>query len=391
LRQVDTDLKNPVPTVKTVELQDPILEADPEEKLTEEEERQVVALADSEALPAGSAQMSSASSSAASTVVAAPLDNLGAKLPHVEPGKAGKKREAAVDSLIGPGEPSLDLPSAVWGSELASVESGAPEGNAAVQPAKTPELRAAVAEGSAFKRALEPLTVDETRSGLDSRARKRLRTAPVGEPLSGDVAGAALGGSDGSVRLVWPVSGEAISKLREQVELLLSDHNMPRDTWLKDTAAANGGVISLSVLASLPKLQAIAGTSDEATLARLIAAAFSGQPLSDVCNLTQDGQGMERVHDLPKSVNFDEQTTHTWGWPPNLTSHEQIHEVMSAFGRVMAVFPFTNPDRTFNGSALVEYSKVEEAQKANTNPRLEFAGQKIHCQSKQKWRFPKKR
>mmetsp|Transcript_40175 Transcript_40175/g.29635 ORF Transcript_40175/g.29635 Transcript_40175/m.29635 type:complete len:329 (+) Transcript_40175:41-1027(+) len=149
-----------------------------------------------------------------------------------------------------------------------------------------------------------------------------------------------------------------MEQIKKQVEFYFSDSNYRKDTFLRAAAESDSeGFVPISVLLTFNKLRNIASNIDD------VANAVAD---SDLLVLSADKLKVKRREPLPEVDTSADRTLYVKGYPlddPNV-SIESIASYFSSFGKVNMVKLRKTVEKTFKGSALIEFSTVAEMNEA---------------------------
>lgn len=146
-------------------------------------------------------------------------------------------------------------------------------------------------------------------------------------------------------------------KVLKQLEFYFSDSNFPKDKFLRGEAEKSEDKLSVPVetVLSFKRLQSLGATAEMvAKVAKC----------SAVIKVSDDGKMVGRINPVDETVGQTtiERTVYVKGWPetPDPTI-ESVEEFYGAFGKVLSVRLRRRRNKSFKGTMLVEFSKVEEA------------------------------
>jgi len=166
---------------------------------------------------------------------------------------------------------------------------------------------------------------------------------------------------------------ELASKVLKQVEFYFSDSNFPKDKFLRAQAALDAeGYVSLDKILTFKRMQELC-TDKEAVVEVLRD--------SSVIQLNPDETMVKRIAPLPENDITKERTAFTEGWPENVTM-EQVSSFFSSIGSVLSVRFIKDTDKHLTGKVYVEFSSVEELQKAISKSPMQFNESSITIISK---------
>lgn len=145
-----------------------------------------------------------------------------------------------------------------------------------------------------------------------------------------------------------------LAGIKKQVEFYFSDSNYRKDAFLRQSAEADSeGFVPISILLTFNKLKQL--TTDVAVVADALKD-------SDTVVINSTGDKLKRATPLPDVDTSAERTLYVKGYPVDDTevTIESIAAQFSAYGKVNMVKLRKTIEKTFKGSALVEFSTAEE-------------------------------
>ena len=179
--------------------------------------------------------------------------------------------------------------------------------------------------------------------------------------------------SPSSTSLPPPSPGLA-RRVLKQVEFYFSDSNLPKDLFLKGLYDADlDHWVDLSVIASFKRMRELGPHAAADALPALLAS-------STALRLSADGTKLTRVTPLPSVVNADPMTVFTKGWPLTSTTIDSISaffaQQMGSDSAVRSVrLRREGKEKTFEGTAWVEFADVETAEKVVAGSPYTYTGE----------------
>ncbi|KAF3446443.1 hypothetical protein FNV43_RR11622 [Rhamnella rubrinervis] len=194
-----------------------------------------------------------------------------------------------------------------------------------------------------------------------------------------------------STRMTTPVLDEETSKkVLRQVDFYFSDSNLPRDGFLKKSInESEDGLVSLALICSFTRMRNFLNLGDvkpDDVSEDTVKAVAETLRKSTLLKVSEDGKKVGRASELKKPEELIEQldvrTVAASPFEYNI-KREDVENFFGQFAKVTSVrLPRHVADkRAFCGTALVEFSTEEDAEKI-LNESLIYAGAKLDLKPK---------
>ncbi|ONK72032.1 uncharacterized protein A4U43_C04F14980 [Asparagus officinalis] len=180
------------------------------------------------------------------------------------------------------------------------------------------------------------------------------------------------------------------AKVLRQVEFYFSDSNLPRDKFLKQKVEeSEDGLVSLGLICSFARMRTHLGlgeVKEEAVPEDKVLAVAETLRKSNVLKVSEDGKMIGRSTELAKPEEVKEQLdsrTVAVSPLPYDVNLEDVEAFFNQHGKVNSVrLPRLIGDkRQFCGTALIEFSEEEDANKALSTSMV-FAGAELEVKTK---------
>eukprot|EP01094_Clydonella_sp_ATCC50884_P025121 TRINITY_DN647_c0_g1_i1.p2 TRINITY_DN647_c0_g1~~TRINITY_DN647_c0_g1_i1.p2 ORF type:complete len:324 (-),score=112.63 TRINITY_DN647_c0_g1_i1:294-1265(-) len=144
-----------------------------------------------------------------------------------------------------------------------------------------------------------------------------------------------------------------LGKIRKQVEFYFSDSNYPHDTFMRQEASKDpDSYITIETLLKFNKLRSI--SSDPAVIVQAL------KESTEVA-LSEDETKVKRIAPLPTEDVITPRSIYVKGLPED-TTIELVSGIFEPLGHVRSVRLRRRKDKSFEGSAFVEFEDKEKAE-----------------------------
>ena len=169
------------------------------------------------------------------------------------------------------------------------------------------------------------------------------------------------------------LSAEVAKRVLKQMEFYFSNSNLPKDSFLRGLYDADPQHwVELSVIAQFNRMRELLGDSEEAlaALPDILAASSS-------LRLSPDRLKVTRVEPLPETVDNSASTVLASGFPLSSLSIDSVSAFFVTVSggderSVLSVRLRRNEEKQYDGSAWVEFSSREAAEKVAAQGKLTF-------------------
>jgi len=164
-----------------------------------------------------------------------------------------------------------------------------------------------------------------------------------------------------------------LKKVKEQIEFYFSDSNYPTDKFMREEAAKDReNYISLDVMLRFKKLKAL--TTDKSVIATAIAD-------SDLVSLDESKEKLRRTTPLPTEDVITPRSIYAKGFPDD-TTYEDVKALFDAIAPVRSVRLRRRKDKSFEGSAFVEFADPTVAEEVAARKTVKFRDLALSLETK---------
>ncbi|KAL6067909.1 La protein 1 [Balamuthia mandrillaris] len=150
-------------------------------------------------------------------------------------------------------------------------------------------------------------------------------------------------------------SNDVANRVKRQIEFYFSDSNFPKDKFLRAESEKHPeGYVPISLIASFSRMKNLSQDVE------FIASTLKD---SEVVEVSEDGKQVKRKIPLPQEDTSSRRSIYAKGFPKDSTI-EDLHEFFSKVGEVLSVRMRRNKDKSFKGSAFIEFKTEEDVSKA---------------------------